>query len=148
MFFKWKMLKESGPYALLFLQLLIALVTWLLVTWLLVNDSASSRDICFTSYDTSSRKSVFSAGELTVETLGYQLRCGVGSSCEGDALILCHLLGFSVNSLDRPPQLGAFGSVVYALNELSPLSSFVIRCRFGDLINHCRYPGRDGILLA
>ena len=25
--FKWKMLRESGPYALLFLQLLIALVT-------------------------------------------------------------------------------------------------------------------------
>ena len=37
-FFKWKMLKESGPYALLLLQLLIALVTWSLV-----NDSVSSK---------------------------------------------------------------------------------------------------------
>ena len=37
------MLRESGPYALLLLQLLIALVTWSLV-----NDSASSRDIRFT----------------------------------------------------------------------------------------------------
>ena len=46
-FFKWKMLRESGPYALLLLQLLIALVTWSLV-----NDSASSRDIRFPSYDT------------------------------------------------------------------------------------------------
>ena len=27
-FFKGKMLRESGPYALIFLQLLIALVTW------------------------------------------------------------------------------------------------------------------------
>ena len=46
-FFKWKMLRESEPYALLFLQFLIALVTWSLV-----NDSASSRDIRFTSFDT------------------------------------------------------------------------------------------------
>ena len=30
-FFKWKMLRESGPYALLLLQLLIALVTWSMV---------------------------------------------------------------------------------------------------------------------
>ena len=45
-FFKWKMLRESAPYALLLLQLLIALVTWSLV-----NDSASSRDIRFTSFD-------------------------------------------------------------------------------------------------
>ena len=57
----------------------------------------------------------------------------MGSSCEGDALILCRLLGFAVNSFDRPPQLGAVGPVVYALNEFPPLSSFVIRCRFGDL---------------
>ena len=49
----------------------------------------------------------------------------MGSSCEGDALILCRLLGFAVNSFDRPPQLGAVGPVVYALNEFSPLSSFV-----------------------
>ena len=98
-------MRESGPYALLRLQLLIALVTWSLV-----NDSASSRDIRFTSFDT----------------------------CEGDVLILCHLFGFAVNSFDRPPQLGAVGPVVYALNEFSPLSSFVIRCRFGDLIIHCR----------
>ena len=67
----------------------------------------------------------------------------MGSSCEGDALILCRLLGFAVNSFDRPPQLGAVGPVVYALNEFSPLSSFVTRCRFGDLIIHCRQPGRD-----
>ena len=53
-FFKWKMLRESGPYALLLLQLVIALVTGSLVT-----DSASSRDI---------------RGELTVETVGNQLR--------------------------------------------------------------------------
>ena len=26
--------------------------------------------------------------------------------------------------------------------------SLVIRCRFGDLIIHCRQPGRGGILLA
>ena len=72
----------------------------------------------------------------------------MGSSCEGDALILCRLLGFTVNSFDPPPQLGAVGPVVYALKEFSPLSSFVIRCRFGDLIIHCRQPGRGGILLA
>ena len=34
-------------------------------------------------------------------------------TCEGDALILCRLLGFAVNSFDRPPQLGAVGPVVY-----------------------------------
>ena len=45
--FKWKMLRESGPYALLLLQLLVTLVTWSLV-----NYSASSRDIRFTSIDT------------------------------------------------------------------------------------------------
>ena len=50
----------------------------------------------------------------------------MGSSCEGDALILCRLLGFSVNSFNRPPQIGAVGPVVYALNEFSPLSSFVV----------------------
>ena len=88
------------------------------------------------------------SGELTVETVGYRLGCGVGSSCKGDALILCRLLGFVVNSFDRPPQLRAVGPVVYALNELSPLSSFVIQCRFGDLIIHCRQPRRGGILLA
>ena len=64
----------------------------------------------------------------------------MGSLCEGDALILCRLLGFAVNSFDRPPQFGAVGPVVYALNEFPPLSSFVIRCRFGDLIIHCRQP--------
>ena len=72
----------------------------------------------------------------------------MGSSCEGDALIRCRLLGFSVNSFDRPPQLGAVIPVVYALNEFSSLSSLVIQCRFGDLIIHCRQPGRGGILLA
>ena len=45
--FKWKMLRESGPYALLLLQLFIALVAWSLV-----NDYASSRYIRFTSFDT------------------------------------------------------------------------------------------------
>ena len=47
------------------------------------------------------------------------------------------LLEFVVNSFDRSPQLGDVGPVVYVLNEFSPLSSFVIRCRFGDLIIHC-----------
>ena len=47
----------------------------------------------------------------------------MGSSCEGDALFLCRLLGFAVHSFDRPPQLGAVGPVVYALNKFSPLSS-------------------------
>ena len=46
-FFKWKVLRESGPYALLPLQLMNALVTWSLV-----NDSSSSTDIRFTSFDT------------------------------------------------------------------------------------------------
>ena len=72
----------------------------------------------------------------------------MGSSYEGDTLIIFRLLGFAVNSFDRPPQLGAVVSVVYALNEFSPLSSFVIRCLFGDLIIHCRQPGRRGVLLA
>ena len=53
----------------------------------------------------------------------------MGSPCEGDTLILCSLLGFTVNSFDRPPQFGAVGTVVYALNEFSPLSSFVILLR-------------------
>ena len=48
--FKWKMLRESGLYALLFLQIFIALVTSSLV-----NDSASSRDISFTCFDTCSK---------------------------------------------------------------------------------------------
>ena len=61
-----------------------------------------------------------------VQTGGYHLWWGVGSSCEGAALILCHLIGFALNSFDRPLQLGVVGPVVYALNELSPLSSFVI----------------------
>ena len=56
----------------------------------------------------------------------------MGYLCEGDSLILFRMLGFSVNSFDRPPQPGAVGPVVYALNEFSPLSSFVIRCRFCD----------------
>ena len=89
-------------------------------------------------------KSACPALEVVVETVGHQLGWGVGSSCEGDALILCRLLGFAVNSFDRPPLLGAVGSVV----KFSPLSSFVIRCRFGDLIIHCRQPGRGAILLA
>ena len=49
----------------------------------------------------------------------------------------------AVNSFDCPPQLGAVGPVVYALNKFSALSSFVIRCRFGDFIIHCRQPRRD-----
>ena len=71
----------------------------------------------------------------------------MGSSSEGDALILFRLLGFAVNSLDRPPQLGAVGPVVYALNEFSPLSYFVIRYRFGYII-HCRRPTHAGSRLA
>ena len=39
----------------------------------------------------------------------------------------------AVNSFDRPPQLCTVGPVVYVLNEFSPLSYFVIRCRFGNL---------------
>ena len=39
------------------------------------------------------------------------MRCGV---CESDALILCHLLGFSVNSFDRPPQHGAVVCVCHS----------------------------------
>ena len=46
-FLKWKMLRESGPYALLLIQLLIALMTWSLM-----NDSTSSRVIRFTSFVT------------------------------------------------------------------------------------------------
>ena len=61
------------------------------------------------------------SGELTVETVSYQLGGGVGSSCEGDALILFRLLGFAINSFDRPPQIGAVGPVVYALNDFSPV---------------------------
>ena len=57
----------------------------------------------------------------------------MGPSRECDTLILCHMRGFAVNSFDGPPQLG---TVVYALNEFSPRSSLVIRCRFGDLITH------------
>ena len=71
----------------------------------------------------------------------------MGSSCEGDALILFRLLGCTVNSFDRPPQLGAVGPVVHTLNEFSPPSSFVIRCRFGDLITHCKQPGEAGSCL-
>ena len=41
----------------------------------------------------------------------------MGSSCVGDALILWRLLGFTVNSFDRPPQLGTVGPVVYALTN-------------------------------
>ena len=61
----------------------------------------------------------------------------MGSYYESDTLILCHLLGFAVNSFDDPPRHGTVGPVVYTLNEFYPLSSFEIRCRFGDLIFHC-----------
>ena len=43
----------------------------------------------------------------------------MGSSFEGDALVICRLLGFVVNSFDRPPQLGAVGPEVYAQRILS-----------------------------
>ena len=69
---------------------------------------------------------------------------GVPDDC--DTLILCRLLGFDVNSFDGPAQPGAVGPVVYALNEFSPLSSLVIRCRFGGLIIHCQQPWRGGIM--
>ena len=72
----------------------------------------------------------------------------VGSSCEGNALIPSRLLEFAGNFDDRPPQLGAVGPVVYALNELSPLSAFVIRCHLGDHIINCRQPGRGGSCLC
>ena len=107
-FFKWKMLRESAPYALLFLQLLIVPVPWSLV-----NDSTSSRDIRFTSFDTN----------------------------------VIHPFS-SVCCFDGPPELGAVGPLFYALNEFSSLSSCVIRCRFCDLISHCRQPGLGGVLLV
>ena len=70
---------------------------------------------------------------------------GVGSSCEGDALILYRRLDLlSIPLIVRHNLVLS----VYALNEFSPLSSFVVRCRFGDLIIHCRQPGRGGILFA
>ena len=68
-------MRESGPYALLFLYFFIAMVSWSLV-----NDSAFSRDITSalhpsTPDESSSMKSAFPArsGELAVETVDYQL---------------------------------------------------------------------------
>ena len=83
------------------------------------------------------------SGELTVTSVGYQLGLGVGSSYERDTLILFRLLGFDVNFLNGPPQLGALGPVVYALNEISPPSSLVIRCRFGAYVVSLLHHGQD-----
>ena len=58
-FFKWKMLRESIPYALLLLQLLIALVTWSLV-----NDSAETFALHHSRFDESSMRSVCPAENL------------------------------------------------------------------------------------
>ena len=122
-FFKWMMLRESGSYALLLLQLLIALVTWSLV-----HDYASSRDIrlhpsthdeCLPSLEVVNWRLILLAISLG-EVWGLPVK--------GMPSFSLRLLGFSVNSFDRPPQPGAVGHVVYALNELYPLSSFVIRC--------------------
>ena len=70
--------------------------------------------------------------KLTVETVGYEL---------GE--VWCFPINeipsfYAVNSYDVPQHPGAVGPVVYALNEYSQLSSLVLRCRFGDLIIHCR----------
>ena len=53
----------------------------------------------------------------------------MGSSCEGDALILCCLLGCAVNFFDRQPQHGAVGPVVYAHpTTLIPMEQTDGRC--------------------
>ena len=97
------------------------------------------------------------SGELTVETVGNQLGWGVAYSCEGDAFILFRLHGFSVNSFDRPPHLGAVGAVVYMLsmNSLHRLllwsdvalviSSFIVDSR-GEAGSCLRSSSRSSIM--
>ena len=68
-------------------------------------------------------------------------------------MLSSHTVGFqrpdNSNLANLTPGLcSSSWSWVYALNEFSPLSSFVIRYRFGDLIIHCRQPGRGEILFA
>ena len=70
----------------------------------------------------------------------------MGSSCEGDALILCRLLGFSVI-----PLIVRLKLVLSVLWSMLPTNSlhclfFVIRCRFRDLIIHCRQ--RDPVFVG
>ena len=100
------MLRESVPYALLLLQLLMALVTRSLV-----NNSASSRDFRFTSSDTwqvlldEECLPSYEVVNWRLKLLAISLGEVWGVLREGDALILYRLLGFAVNSFDRPPQV-------------------------------------------
>ena len=47
--------------------------------------------------------------------------------CEGDALILCRMLGFAVNSFVRPSQLGAIGRLAPPSWLRSPLG--LVACK-------------------
>ena len=92
----------------------------------LVNDSASSRDICFTFFDTwrvlhdeeclSSLEVVNGRLKLLAISLGEVWGYSVRVTPSFSAICLDFRQFF-----DRPPQLGAVGPVVYALNKFSPL---------------------------
>ena len=127
-FFKWKMLSLSGPNALLFLQLLIALVTmsavkvsaisigFLLVS--LVTNRVSLEEECLPSF----------------EVLNCLLNLAASCVDDENEIPLKEIASFSaVNSFDSSPQLGNICLMVHVLNKISPFLPFMLTDAFLDV---------------
>ena len=133
-FFKWKMLSLSGPNAVLFLQLLIALVTmsavkvsaisigFLLVS--LVTNRVSLEEECLPSF----------------EVLNCLLNLAASCVDDENEIPLKEIASFSAvcfalpsNSFDSSPQLGNICLMVHVLNKISPFLSFMLTDTFLDV---------------
>ena len=118
--FKWKMLSLSGPKALLFLQLLIALITrsvvnvrtisnsFLLVS--LVTTLVSLEEVCLPSF----------------EVLNCWLNLVASCLDDENEIPLKVIASFSaINSFNSSPQLGHVCLLVHDFNKVSPFLPFV-----------------------
>ena len=130
--FKWKMLSLSGPKALLFLQLLIALLTRSVV-----NVCAISKDFLFVSLVTN-RVSLEEVCFPSIDVLTYWLNLAAICLDDENELPLKVIASFSaINSFNGYPQLGGICLLVQCLNKFSPCLPFV-----------CVYPVLDVIIMS
>ena len=122
--FKWRMLSLSGPKALLFLQLLIALLTRSVV-----NVCAISKDFLFVSLVTN-RVSLEEVCLPSFDVLNCWLNLVVSCLDYANELPLTVIASFSasrsaINSFNGSPQLGDICLLVQGLNKISPFLPFV-----------------------
>ena len=130
-FFKWKMLSLFGPKALLFLQLLIAVLTISVV-----NGYVISKDFLFVSLVTN-RVSLEKVCLPSFDVLNCWLNLVARErdSVEGNSFVLCLAFCSAINSFNSSPQIGDICLLVQGLNKNSPCLPFVCVDAVLDVIN-------------